>query len=282
MKFLRRFFQTLLLLALIAAIAVQWLAGTAAGAAWFAREVGRRTHLEAEVGASRLSWCSATLQNLRLSFSPAGGTNSVRVVEAPVVLWDACGRGKSLHIERPEVRLVQSERGDWTPYILKELRAPDKDSIPGILSEIASNYFDGSVSFSDASLIVADASGSESIVCAGANFNFKPLRLKGHKKAAHASFSMQRFNGEDADWKAEWFFVDGKIILIDGRQPLQNENADAAAAAQTAPAAEATVAPAVASAVESAAAPQPPEAPQPPSKTESSTTTTTSTFTTAE
>ena len=215
MKFLRRLFLTLLVLSAIAAITLNWAASTATGAAWFAKRISSSSGFKTEVRSSSLSWnCKVSLEDLRISFVPAGGaTNSVVIMEAPFAEWRGCGSRKFLNLLQPRIRLTQSALGDWTPSALKDLRTADKDALPAILSEIAAK-FGGELIVTDAALSAADSSGDVSQIFAGANFNFTPLKLEGHEKAAHAVFSTQRFNGEGIDLNAEWMLIDGQTIPL--------------------------------------------------------------------
>ncbi|MCL1910167.1 MAG: hypothetical protein FWG05_04445 [Kiritimatiellaeota bacterium] len=217
MRFIRRLFRTIILLAVIIGISAYWLARTDFAARRFAEHIASRTGLKAEVGASRVTWRGvAVLNDLRLFVTPPGGGADITVFAAPTVEWLMFGADKHLRVIRPEIQLTQLSQDEWVPAILRELRNGKSGTLTSDLGEIGAK-FGGEINVEGATLNVVDSTGTTIITYAGVDYTFKYLALEPGARAVYESLAAQRIRQSGADetnFKLSWIKYESHITFL--------------------------------------------------------------------
>jgi len=218
MKFIRKFFHTLIIIAVIVLLSLYWGARTGFAAKRFAEHIESKTGFQTTVGASRLTWGGVVkLENVRIVIPDDAERGVVLyALVAPKIEWNSVFGAKRLRLIRPEIRLVQNKHGAWMPALLKDLQQPGAASLPAALSAIGEK-FGGKITVEGAAFYVTNNSDEVLLSCADANFNYNPMRLQGYNSAVHGLFAAQRFAyaGTDiTDFKTEWFVLGPRIILL--------------------------------------------------------------------
>ena len=223
MRFIKRIFRTIIILAVVVSIAAYWGARTNFAAKQFARHIASKTGFQTEVASSRLTWRGvAVLSHVRIYLLVNGmNVSEIHILGAPSVEWKFFGPGKSLRIIGSHMILMQTENNVWNPVLLKNLLDVNFTSLPEKLTEIGAK-FDGRIDIEDAIFTAQNTTGELLVIIAGADFHFKPLCLKDHTTSAHGIFKTQFIklgDTEKKDYKTEWLVLDSRIIPLDESLP---------------------------------------------------------------